>query len=71
MQIECSNCGAKQRFKYSAANINIIIAVGWNAYANKIYCPNCAFPVIDSVTSICYEATKRAIKREAERQGVI
>lgn len=73
MQIECSNCGSKQRFKYSAANIDSLIAFGWNAYAKKLYCPKCAidFAVCDPAASICHETTRCAIMREAERQGVI
>lgn len=41
MQIECSNCGARQRFKYSEANVNSLIAFGWSSYGGKLYCPAC------------------------------
>lgn len=41
MQIQCSNCGARQRFKYSAANVNNLIAFGWNSFGSALYCPKC------------------------------
>lgn len=41
MQITCSNCGARQRFKYSATNVNNLIALGWNSFGSALYCPKC------------------------------
>lgn len=41
MQIECSNCGARQRFKYSTANVNSLLAFGWSSYDGVLYCPAC------------------------------
>lgn len=41
MQIQCSNCGARQRFKYSAANVNSLIALGWDSLGDALYCPKC------------------------------
>jgi len=41
MQIECSNCGARQRFSYSAANVNSLIAFGWGSFGSALYCPEC------------------------------
>lgn len=41
MEIQCDYCGEKQRFKYSAANVNSLIAFGWNSYGQKILCPEC------------------------------
>lgn len=41
MRIECSNCGARQAFKYSEKNVNSLIAFGWRNYDYKLYCPKC------------------------------
>lgn len=41
MQIQCSNCGAIQRFKYTVANVNNLIAFGWNSCGSALYCPEC------------------------------
>ena len=78
-QIECSNCGAQQRFKYSEKEVNSLIAFGWFSYGNKLYCPECmANPVkhfeaylewLDIFGEATY--TKDVIMEIVERQGTI
>lgn len=41
MYIQCSNCGARQDFKYSATNVNSLVASGWNSCGSALYCPQC------------------------------
>lgn len=41
MQIQCNKCGAIQRFKYSCANVDSLIAFGWNSFGERFYCPEC------------------------------
>lgn len=75
MQIECSNCGARQRFKYSAENVNNLIAFGWNSFGNVPYCPKCVETWEErngkNKTLAGRENTIRVIDSIAERQGVI
>lgn len=42
MTIQCNECGARQRFKYSAGNVNNLIAFGWNSSGVNLFCPECA-----------------------------
>lgn len=69
MQIECSNCGARQRFKYSTANANSLLAFGWSSYGRDLYCPACVVNQKGEPDGIA--ATVRVIDKWAERQGVI
>ena len=67
MQIKCINCGAKQVFKYSAANTNSLIAFGWSSYSGKLYCPMCVINRKGELDGIV--ATATVIDNFAERQG--
>ncbi len=74
MQIQCSNCGARQCFKYSAANVNSLIALGWNSFGSALYCPKCVETWRDRNGDrelAGRENTIRVIDSIAERQGVI
>lgn len=74
MQIQCSNCGARQRFKYSATNVNNLIALGWNSYGAVPYCPKCVGTWHDrngNKELAGSENTIRVIDSIAERQGEI
>lgn len=79
MQIECSNCGARQRFKYSAANVNNLIAFGWNSFGSELYCPKCSdeWKKRYGEKETIYrpmagrDKTVELIDKFAERQGVI
>lgn len=42
MQIQCSNCGVRQQFKYSAASVIGLITIGWSSYGSALYCPECS-----------------------------
>ncbi len=78
MQIECSNCGARQRFKYTTANVNCLLAFGWFNYGDKLYCPKCManpekhFKAHFEHLNTLGEAIrfKDVIKKIAERHGV-
>lgn len=42
MQIQCSNCGARQKFKYSTGSVIGLITIGWSSYGRALYCPDCS-----------------------------
>lgn len=65
MQITCSNCGARQYFKYTAANVNSLIALGWNSDKTDLLCPKCA----ESTGGEGWANTARLIDDWAERQA--
>lgn len=76
MQIECSSCGAKQRFKYSAENVNSLIAFGWNSIKHNLYCPKYVEKLstrFNYPLSVFWseDSTRSKIGEFAERQGVI
>lgn len=41
MEIQCSNCGARQRFGVKYENVKSLIALGWNSVGSALYCPEC------------------------------
>lgn len=74
MDIGCSNCGVNRAFKYSATNVNKLIALGWNSYGAVLYCPKCVETWRDRNGDrelAGRENTIRVIDSIAERQGVI
>ncbi|MDE7398947.1 MAG: hypothetical protein K2N06_05400 [Oscillospiraceae bacterium] len=71
MQIRCINCGAIQRFKYSEANVNSLIAFGWSSYGGELYCPECVEKTND-VTGLVFlgaENTRAVIDLECRKNN--
>lgn len=42
LTIMCSSCGKKERFGYSAENVNGAVKRGWNSFGGALYCPECS-----------------------------
>lgn len=43
MEISCSNCGKRKKFRYSASNILCTVYnQGWSSYGSALYCPECS-----------------------------
>ena len=43
MTIQCSNCGKKHTFPYSADNVlRTVYTLGWGSFGLALYCPECS-----------------------------